>query len=141
MQDGGTPDAPIVLIVEDDPRIADFMRRGLRASGFAVEWVETGNEALERILAGGIAVQILDLGLPDIDGLILLSELKQRGGSVPTVVVTARSDPRYRIEALALGATTYITKPFAWADLLKAVKSAVAAGIDGSLAGDSAAHG
>ena len=128
MQDGGTPDAPIVLIVEDDPRIADFMRRGLRASGFAVEWVENGTVALERILAGGVAVQILDLGLPDIDGLELLRELNERGAAVPTVVVTARSDPRYRVRAQELGAKTYITKPFAWADLLAAVRAEVAGG-------------
>ena len=128
MQEGGTADAPIVLIVEDDPRIADFMRRGLRASGFAVEWVETGAVALERIVAGGVAVQILDLGLPDIDGLELLRELNERGAAVPTVVVTARSDPRYRVQAQELGAQTYITKPFAWADLLAAVRAEVAGG-------------
>jgi DNA-binding response OmpR family regulator len=104
------------------------MRRGLRASGFAVEWVETGTVALERIVAGGVAVQILDLGLPDIDGLELLRELNERGAAVPTVVVTARSDPRYRVQAQKLGAQTYITKPFAWADLLAAVRAEVARG-------------
>jgi two-component system copper resistance phosphate regulon response regulator CusR len=127
----GEGSLPTVLIVEDDPRIADFMRRGLRASGFTVEWVETGNAAHERIVAGGIAVQILDLGLPDIDGLTLLRMLREDGTSVPTVVVTARSDPRHRSDALALGIRTYITKPFAWADLLAAVRAEAAVTTDG----------
>jgi two-component system copper resistance phosphate regulon response regulator CusR len=123
VSDEGTP-RPIVLIVEDDARIADFMRRGLRASGFEVEWVTTAYEARHRIVSGGIAVQVLDLGLPDMDGLTLLRELREAGASVTTVIVTARSDPRYRADAVALGVQTYLTKPFAWADLLAAVREA-----------------
>ena len=123
MGDDPTP-MPIVLIVEDDVLIVDFMRRGLRASGYAVEHVGTAYAALDRVLVGGVSVQILDLGLPDMDGLTLLRELNARGGSVPTIIVTAKSDPRYRLEATALGVRTYLTKPFAWADLLAAVRDA-----------------
>jgi DNA-binding response OmpR family regulator len=112
-----------VLIVEDDPRIADFMTRGLRASGFVPEWVTTAAEALERIEAGGIAVHILDLGLPDFDGLVLLRQLIDRGTMVPTVIVTARTDPKDRAIAASLGVKRYITKPFAFADLLAAVRA------------------
>lgn len=130
MEHDATPAAPTVLIVEDDERIADFMRRGLRASGFTVEWVATGAEALERILAGGVAVQILDLGLPDFDGLELMRKLRDQGAAVPTVVVTARSDPRYRNEAVTLGVHTYITKPFAFADLVAAVRASAASGAE-----------
>lgn len=115
---------PTVLIVEDDPRIADFMDRGLRKSGFAVEWVTTAGEALQRLTEGGIDVHILDLGLPDMDGLDLQRELITRGIRVPTVVVTARTDPRDRQIAESLGMRTYITKPFAWAELLAAVRAA-----------------
>jgi two-component system response regulator QseB len=111
----------VVLIVEDDDRIASFVTRGLRAHGFQVEWVTTGEEAVARIEAGGVDVQILDLGLPDINGLEVLRRLGAAGASVPAVIVTARSDPRDRREALALGADHYLTKPFAWADLLAAV--------------------
>lgn len=112
-----------VLIVEDDPRIAEFMGRGLRASGFLVDWVTTALEARERIDAGTVDVQILDLGLPDMDGLDLLRELIKTGKTVPTVIVTARTDPRDRVAAEALGVRSYITKPFAWKDLLAAVRA------------------
>jgi DNA-binding response OmpR family regulator len=116
-----------VLIVEDDPRIAEFMTRGLRASGFVSEWVTTGGEALDRIEAGGIAVQILDLGLPDMDGIALLRELIARNTTVPTVVVTARTDPKDRAAAMALGVSRYITKPFPFADLVAAVRASIPA--------------
>jgi two-component system response regulator QseB len=130
VEHGEVAPKPTVLIVEDDERIADFMRRGLRASGFTVEWVATGAEALERILAGGVDVQILDLGLPDFDGLVLMQQLNERGASVPTVVVTARSDPKYRNEAASLGVHTYITKPFAFADLVAAVRASAESGTE-----------
>lgn len=112
-----------VLVVEDDPRIADFMVRGLRASGFAVDWVTTAGEALDRLAAGGVALQVLDLGLPDVDGLVMLRDAIERGLDVPTIVVTARTDPRDRAAAAALGVETYLTKPFAWADFLSAVRA------------------
>ena len=121
---------PTVLIVEDDPRIVDFMRKGLVASGFDVEWVTTALEAADRIALGGVDVQILDLGLPDMDGLILLKDLADAGRLTPTVVVTARSDPRDRREALALGARHYLTKPFAWSEFLAAVRESTGVPVD-----------
>ncbi len=122
------PPSPVILIVEDDPRIASFMNKGLKAAGYLVEWVTTGAEALGRIRAGGVSVQILDLGLPDIDGLVLLRDLTSVKAAVPTVVVTARTDPRDRREAMSLGARFYLTKPFAWAELMSSVKSCAEVG-------------
>ena len=113
---------PTVLVVEDDARIAAILLKGLRASGFAVEWVETGAAAIESVEGGGISVLVLDLGLPDIDGLDVMRDLIARDLAVPTVIVTARTDPRDRAAALALGAKRYLTKPFAWAELLGAVQ-------------------
>lgn len=114
---------PVVLLVEDDARIASFMNKGLKAAGFEVVWVTTGAEALDRIRLGGVSVHILDLGLPDIDGLVLMRDLNRIHATVPTVVVTARTDPRDRREAMSLGARFYLTKPFAWADLLSSVRT------------------
>lgn len=115
--------APIrVLLVEDDPRIASFMTKGLRAKGYEVEWVTTGAAGISRLEAGGVDVHLLDLGLPDVDGLDVLRALRERGVDVPVIVITARTDPRDREEAAALGAARYLTKPFALADLLSALQ-------------------
>lgn len=115
-------DRPLVLVVEDDQRIASFIVKGLGASGFVVEWVTTGAEAIDRITQGGVDVQVLDLGLPDIDGLVVMRQLVERGNDVPVVIVTARTDPRDKAAALALGATSYLTKPFPWRELVAAVR-------------------
>jgi two-component system, OmpR family, copper resistance phosphate regulon response regulator CusR len=117
------PDAgPRILIVEDDERIASFMCKALRAKGFSVEWVAAGSLALERLATGGFDLQLLDLGLPDVDGIALLRQLNETGDPTPTIVVTARSDPRDEQLARELGARAYLTKPFALADLIGAVR-------------------
>ena len=118
-----SPSVPTVLVVEDDPRIASVLMKGLRMHGFAAEWVTNGSEAIARLDEGGIDVHLLDLGLPDIDGLDVLRQLRDRGTEVPTVIVTARTDPRDRAAALALGVKHYLTKPFAWAELADAVRA------------------
>jgi two-component system, OmpR family, response regulator RegX3 len=121
----GTSDPATVLLVEDDPKIASLLTKGLRRQGFLVEWVSTGEESLARLDMGGVDVLLLDLGLPDIDGLEVLREMRQRGMGVPVIVVTGRSDPRDRVIALSLGIRAYVTKPFAWADLLATVRAAL----------------
>ncbi len=110
-----------VLVVEDDPRIAAFLTKALNLWGLRAEWVMTGAEALARIERGGVAVQILDLGLPDCDGLDVLRELRDRGISVPAIVITARSNPEDRTVALTLGARDFFRKPFPLADVRSAV--------------------
>ncbi|MGD9702028.1 MAG: response regulator transcription factor [Acidimicrobiia bacterium] len=122
MTDGTPTPPPTVLVVEDDARIAAIFIKGLTASGFAVDWVTTGTEALTRLAADRIGVLVLDLGLPDIDGLDVLRDMIARDVAVPTVVVTARTDPRDRAAAMALGVKRYLTKPFAWAEVLAAVR-------------------
>jgi DNA-binding response OmpR family regulator len=72
-----------------------------------------------------VDVLVLDLGLPDIDGLEVLRQARERGVDVPVIVVTGRSDPRDRATALSLGVGVYLTKPFRWTDLLGAVRAAV----------------
>jgi two-component system response regulator QseB len=114
-----------VLLVEDDPKIASLLTKGLRRQGFQVEWVSTGREAMARLDRDGVDVLLLDLGLPDIDGLEVLRQMRQRGMGVPVIVVTGRSDPSDRVIALSLGIRAYVTKPFAWADLLATVRAAL----------------
>lgn len=110
-----------VLVVEDDHRIASMLAKGLRTKGYAVEIVLSGAAALERVADGPVDVVLLDLGLPDIDGIDVLRELAARASTVPVIVITARSDPIDREAALELGVAAYLTKPFAWADLSAAI--------------------
>jgi DNA-binding response OmpR family regulator len=114
-----------VLLVEDDPRIASFLNKGLHRAGFQVDWVQTGEEAIARLEDGGVDLQLLDLGLPDVDGLEMLREIRDRGMDLPVIVVTGRSDPRDRETALSLGVSAYLMKPFPWKELLAAVRAAL----------------
>ena len=97
-----------VLLVEDDDPVAESLRRGLERYGFAVDWVRTGREALA---APQPDLVLLDLGLPDTDGLDVCRELRSRG-TVPIIVISARSDEVDRVVGLELGADDYVSKPF-----------------------------
>lgn len=121
--------SPSVLIVEDDPRIASFVTRALVAIGMDVEWVATAGEGLVRIAAGPPALAVLDLNLPDMDGLELLRSVRNGpppARDLPVVIVTARTDPADQATATALGALAYLRKPFPLAELLAVVRGAVA---------------
>jgi two-component system, OmpR family, copper resistance phosphate regulon response regulator CusR len=116
-----------LLIVEDEARIADFLAKGLRRQGYDVQCAYTGTEALERAAAGeAIDLVVLDLGLPDIDGLEVLRALREGGSDVPVIVLTARTEERDRAEALRLGAAEYLTKPMPFPDLLGRVRASLA---------------
>jgi DNA-binding response OmpR family regulator len=112
-----------ILVVEDDRRIAAMLDKGLRAKSHQVEIASTGVAALDQLAAGDIDVLLLDLGLPDLDGLDVLRRLAERGSPVPVIVITARSDPTDREAAIELGVAAYLTKPFAWSDLWQAIEA------------------
>jgi two-component system, OmpR family, response regulator len=112
-----------VLVVEDEELIASFLEKGLRAHGYGVIWVRKGREALERAAQGGVSLVILDLGLPDLDGLEVLRGLRERGNTVPVVVLSARARVADRVEGLNLGADDYLVKPFAFEELLARVRA------------------
>jgi CheY-like chemotaxis protein len=97
---GEAPDPATVLLVEDDPKIASLLTKGLRREGLQVDWVSTGREALARLDEGGVALLLLDLGLPDIDGLEVLREMRERGMDVPVIVAGGQGLPD---EAVRLG--------------------------------------
>jgi DNA-binding response OmpR family regulator len=122
---GEVPDGATVLVVEDDPDVASFLEKGLRLEGFQMDWVSTGTEAISRLDGGGADVMVLDLGLPDLDGLEVLRRARDRGITVPVVVISGRYDPRDRAIALSLGVGDFLTKPFGWTDLLAAIRAAV----------------
>jgi DNA-binding response OmpR family regulator len=112
-----------LLIVEDEERVASFLDKGLRAHGYDVEWAQTGQDALRRLTGPGISLVILDLGLPDLDGLDVLENLRDRGSAVPVLVLSARGRTGDRVKGLNLGADDYLGKPFAFEELLARVRA------------------
>jgi DNA-binding response OmpR family regulator len=111
-----------ILIVEDEERIASFLEKGLRANGFATAVVGDASSGLALARTGGFDLVILDLGLPDVDGLALLRQLRDAGSRVPVVILTARDGVRDTVEGLEGGADDYVTKPFRFEELLARVR-------------------
>jgi two-component system, OmpR family, KDP operon response regulator KdpE len=119
-----TADAPRILVIEDEPEIRRFLRASLAANGFSVHEAETGRDGLRQASSTPPDVVILDLGLPDLDGLVVIEEL--RGWSrVPTIVLSARGQESDKIAALDAGADDYLTKPFSVGELLARLRVAL----------------
>ncbi len=113
---------PKVLIVEDEPGIADTLQYALRTDGFDPAWVGTGAEALQQVQAEPPALVILDVGLPDASGFEVFKRLREVA-DVPVVFLTARSDEIDRVVGLELGADDYVPKPFSPRELVARVRS------------------
>jgi two-component system OmpR family response regulator len=113
------------LIIEDDRTIADFVARGLREAGYAVDAAADGDEGLEAALQQPYDVAIVDLMLPKRDGLSVIDELRRRGKSTPVLILSARRSVDDRVRGLQAGGDDYLTKPFAFAELLARVQALV----------------
>jgi two-component system copper resistance phosphate regulon response regulator CusR len=111
-----------VLVVEDEPRIAAFVEKGLRANGFATTTVAEGEAALRLAGTGEFDLVVLDLGLPDMDGLDVLRELRRTDRSLPVVILTARDSVHDTVVGLEGGADDYVTKPFRFEELLARIR-------------------
>jgi two-component system copper resistance phosphate regulon response regulator CusR len=107
-----------ILIAEDEERIASFIERGLQASGYSTKVVRDGDSALHLARSGNFDLMILDLGLPQQDGLEVLHTLRNEGTSIPVVILTARSSVTELVTGFEGGADDYITKPFSFEELL-----------------------
>ena len=112
-----------VLVVEDEASIANFVRRGLYETGYAVDVACDGEEGLAYALAADYDVLILDIMLPRMDGLEMLGELRRRGIKVPTLMLTARDTVEDRVVGLDAGADDYLVKPFAFPELLARIRA------------------
>ncbi|MGY1708588.1 response regulator transcription factor [Geodermatophilus sp. SYSU D00758] len=118
------PPGPQLLLVEDDPTIAEPLVEGLEYEGFAVRWVPTGQAALAD---PGADLVLLDLGLPDVDGREVCRTLTARSAT-PVVVVTARGDEFDRVLLLELGADDYVVKPFGFRELVARIRAVLRRG-------------
>jgi DNA-binding response OmpR family regulator len=101
-----------VLVVEDEKKIAAFIRKGLEAQGFVVEVAQHGDDGFTRATTRPYDAMVLDIMLPGRDGLSILRQLRERKIGVPVILLTARSELNERVEGLNLGADDYLTKPF-----------------------------
>jgi len=113
------------LLVEDDPAIAEFVMRGLREAGYAVDHEADGEAGLEAAARAAYDVAIVDVMLPKRDGLSLIEELRRRGVSTPVLILSARRSVDDRVRGLQTGGDDYLTKPFAFAELLARVQALV----------------
>jgi DNA-binding response OmpR family regulator len=112
-----------LLIVEDDPRIVEFLERGLAAHGYRTTSVGEGRAAVDAALQDEVDLIVLDLGLPDVDGLSVLQALRGQGVTTPVLVLTARGGPDHTIVGLDAGADDYLAKPFRFDELLARVRA------------------
>ncbi|MFT3887057.1 MAG: response regulator transcription factor [Arachnia sp.] len=111
-----------ILIVEDEPRIAAFIAKGLRAAGFTPVVEASGLLAVARAVAGEPSLIVLDVGLPDIDGFEVLSRIRGQGVSTPVIMLTARSSVADTVAGLQSGADDYMAKPFSFEELLARIQ-------------------
>jgi DNA-binding response OmpR family regulator len=114
-----------ILVVEDERKIANFIQKGLKEFGFAVENVGRGDEALAIILDNPFDAVVLDIMLPGRDGLSVLRALRERSSAVPVLILTARGQISEKVEGLDLGADDYLAKPFAIEELAARLRALI----------------
>ncbi|MEO8479530.1 MAG: response regulator transcription factor [Gemmatimonadota bacterium] len=112
-----------LLVVEDDRTVGPYIKRGLEEAQYIAEWVADGSEALELISATTYDLIILDLRLPGMTGLEVLRTLRDRGHAMPILVLTAQDSVEFKVDALRAGADDYVTKPFAFEELLARIEA------------------
>src|SRR5215210_2100526 len=110
------------LVVEDEKRIADFLQRGLESAGYAVDVAQDGRSAIDMVHGTDYDMIILDMMLPDMDGLKVLEKVRNRKASPPVLILSARGTVDDRVKGLELGADDYLVKPFAFVELLARVR-------------------
>ena len=111
-----------ILIAEDEPRLASFLEKGLRANGFVTTTSRDGVEATMLASDGDFDLMVLDLGLPGKDGLSVLRDVRSAGHRLPVIILSARDDTDVKVAGLERGADDYVTKPFRFEELLARVR-------------------
>ncbi|WP_026734841.1 response regulator transcription factor [Fischerella sp. PCC 9605] len=111
-----------ILIAEDESRIASFLEKGFKASGFTTSVVSNGDEAIFMACSGDFDLLILDIGIPGKNGWVVLAELRGQGQQLPVIILTARDSIKDKVNGLEGGADDYVTKPFKFEELLARVR-------------------
>ncbi len=114
-----------VLLVEDDSKIASFIIKGLKAEGFAVDHENNGEDGLHMALTEPYDAAVIDIMLPKIDGLRLIERLRREKLKIPIIILSARSEVDDRVKGLQIGADDYLTKPFAFSELLARLQALI----------------
>ncbi|MGD8542956.1 MAG: response regulator transcription factor [Desulfobacteraceae bacterium] len=114
-----------ILIVEDDRKIAQFVQKGLRESGFAVDHAADGEDGLHLAMTEAYDAAIIDLMLPAVDGLTIIKALRGSGVNTPVLILSAKRSIDERVEGLRTGGDDYLTKPFAFSELLARVQALI----------------
>jgi DNA-binding response OmpR family regulator len=113
----------VVLLAEDDPAIAEPLSRALHREGYSVQVIEDGATALREASSGGMDLLVLDLGLPEMDGLEVCRRLRAQGRGIPVLMLTARTDEVDFVVGLDAGADDYVGKPFRLAELMARIRA------------------
>jgi two-component system OmpR family response regulator len=114
-----------ILVVEDDKKIASFVVNGLKQNGYAVDHCGDGEEGLIRAQAAPYDASIVDLMLPKLDGLSLVRQLRAKGSQMPVLILSAKATVDDRVQGLQAGGDDYLTKPFAFSELLARVQALI----------------
>jgi two-component system OmpR family response regulator len=114
-----------ILVVEDDRKIASFIVKGLKQSGFSVDCASDGEQALSHFRAVAYDAAVLDIMLPKLDGLSVLSQLRRDKNLVPVLILSAQASVENRVAGLQAGGDDYLTKPFAFSEMLARVHALI----------------
>lgn len=114
-----------ILIVEDDAKIASFIKKGLSESGFAVDLADNGEDGLHLCLDQDYDATVVDIMLPKLDGLKLIETLRSRGNTTPVLILSARHSVSDRVKGIQTGGDDYLVKPFAFSELLVRIQALI----------------
>ena len=118
-----------LLVVEDEPKTGEYLRRGLTEAGFVVDLARDGQDGLHLAMTGNYDLAVLDVMLPGLNGLNILKALRESGSGLPVLFLTARDLVEDRVRGLELGADDYLVKPFAFAELLARIRTLLRRGV------------
>jgi len=114
-----------ILVVEDDLKIAEFIQKGLKSSGFAVDHAATGNQGFEMAFEEPYDTLVVDIMLPELDGISLIKKIRKENNNTPVIILSARDRVDDRVNGLQAGADDYLTKPFAFSELLARIQALI----------------